>query len=225
MYINICLSCCWVAKSGPTLCNPMGCSLPLFPLFQYLPEFAQTHVHWIGDVIQPSHPLSSPSCPQSFPASESFPRSQPFASGGQIIGASALASVLPMNIQGWFLSGLIDLISLQSKGLSRVFSSTTPASALHCSAFFMVQLSHPYMNIGKTIVFTIRTFVGKVISLLFNMLSRFVIAFLPRSKCLNFMTAVTNPQWFWSPRKENLSLFPLFPHRFAMKWWDWMPWA
>ena len=125
MYINICLSCCWVAKSGPTLCNPMGCSLPLFPLFQYLPEFAQTHVHWIGDVIQPSHPLSSPSCPQSFPASGSFPMSWLFASGSQRIGASASVSVPPTNTQGWFPLGLTGWISLQSKGLSRVFSSST----------------------------------------------------------------------------------------------------
>ena len=91
-----------------------------------LPKFAQTHVHWVSDAIQPSHPATSfSSCSQSFPASGAFPVSQLFASGGQSIGASASASVLPMNIQGGFPLGLPALISLQSKGLSRVFSITT----------------------------------------------------------------------------------------------------
>ena len=122
------------------------------------------------------------SCLQSFPASGAFPVNQSFASGGQSIGVSA--SVLPMNIQDWFPLGLTGLISLQSKELSRVFSSTTAkASILWCSTFFMVQLSHPYMTTGKTIALTRWSFVGKVMSLLFNM-SRSVIAFLPRSKHL-----------------------------------------
>ena len=109
--------------------------------------------------------------------------SQLFSSGGQSIGA--LASVLPMNSQGWFPLGWIGLISLQSKGLSRVLQHhSSKASVLQCSAFFMVQLSHPYMTTGKTIVLTIWTFVGKMMSLLFNMPSRLVIAFLPRSECL-----------------------------------------
>ena len=93
-----------VAQSSPTLCDPMGCSTPGFPVLHYLLEFAQTHVHWVGDAIQPSHPTFS-SCPQSFPASRSFPVSQFFTSGGQSIGVSASASVLPMNIQSWFPLG------------------------------------------------------------------------------------------------------------------------
>ena len=120
------------------------------------------------------------SCLQSFPASGSFPVSQFFASGSQSIGVSASASVLPMNIQDWFPLGLTGLISLQSKGLLRVFSNTT----VQKHQFFCAQLSHPYMTTGKTIALTRRTFVGIVMSLLFNMLSRLVIAFLPRSKCL-----------------------------------------
>ena len=97
------------------------------PVLHYLLKFAQTHIHWVSDATQLSHPLSSPfsSCLQSFPASGSFPMSQLFASGGQSFGASVLASVLPVNIQGWFPLGLTGLISLQSKGLSRVFFSTT----------------------------------------------------------------------------------------------------
>ena len=101
--------------------------------------------------------------------------------GGQSIGASASAPVLLMNIQGWFPLGLTSVISLLSKGLSRVFSNTTVRKS---SAFFMVQLSHPYRNTGKTIDLTIQTFVSKVMSLLSNKLSRFLVTFLPRSKCL-----------------------------------------
>ena len=119
--------CCSVTKLCPTLCNSMDWSTSGFPVFHYLPEFAQTHVHWVSDAIQPSHPLLPPfsSCLQSFPASGSFPRSRLFASGGQSFGASAAASVLPMNIQGWFPLGLTHLISLLSKGVSQVFSSPT----------------------------------------------------------------------------------------------------
>ena len=89
-----------VAQSCPTLCDPMDCSTPGLPVHHQLLEFTQTHVHWVGDAIQPSHPLSSPSppVPQSIPASGSFPVSQLFASGGQSIGVSATTSVLPMNI-------------------------------------------------------------------------------------------------------------------------------
>ena len=111
--------------------------------------------------------------PQSFPASGSFSVSQIFTSGGQRIGASASASVLPMNIQDWFPLGLTDWIYLHSKGLSRVFSNPTVQNINSLVlSFFIVQLSHPYMTIGKTIALTRWTFVGKVMSLLFNMLSR-----------------------------------------------------
>ena len=104
---------------------------------------------------------------QSFPASGSFQTSQFFASGGQSIGVSASGSVLPMNIQEWFPLGWTGWISLQSKGLLRVFSITIKASVLQHSAFFIVQLSHPYMTTGKTIALTRWTFVGKVMSLAF----------------------------------------------------------
>ena len=124
-------------------------------------------------------------CPQSFPASGSFPASQFFAPGGQSIGVSASASVLPMNFQDWFPLGWTRCISLLSKGLKSLLQHhSSKASITQCSAFFIVQLSHPYMTTGKTIASTRRTFVGKVMSLLLNMLSRLVITFLPRSKCL-----------------------------------------
>ena len=110
----------------PTLRDPIDCRTPGFPVLDDLPELAQTHVHRVSDAIQPSHPLSSPSPPAfSLSQHQGFLMSQLFASGGLSIGASASASVLPMNNQGWFPLGLIGLIFLQSKGLSRVFSNTT----------------------------------------------------------------------------------------------------
>ena len=128
--------------------------------------------------------LFSP-CLQSFPASGSFPMSQFFTSGGQSIKVSASASVLPMNNQDRFPLWWTDLISLQSKGLSRVFSSTTVQQHQFLSTQpSLWSNSHLYITTGKSIALTRWTFVGKVISLLFNMLSRLVIAFLPRSKHL-----------------------------------------
>ena len=104
----------------------MDCSTPGLLIHHQLQESTQPHVYWVGDAIQPSHPLLSPSPPaQSFPASGSFPVSQLFTSGGQSIGVSASTSVLPMNIQDWFPLGWTGLISLLSKGLWRVFSNTT----------------------------------------------------------------------------------------------------
>ena len=113
----------------------------------------------------------------SFPASGSFQMSQLFTSGGQSIGISASVSVLPMNTQDWSPLGWTGLISLQSKRLSRVFSSTTVQKHQFFwhSAFLKVQLSHPYITTGKTIALTRQTFVGKVMSLFFNMLSMLVI--------------------------------------------------
>ena len=101
---------------------------------------------------------------------------------------------------------------------------SSKASVLQCSAFFMVQLSHSYMT-GKNIVLTIWTFVGKVMSLLFNTMCRFVIVFLSRSKRLSTSRLQSLFALILEPPKWNLTLFPLFPLLFAMKWWDWMPWS
>ena len=115
-----------VAQSCPILWDPMNLSTPGLPVHHQLPEFTQTHVHRVSDAIQPSHPLSSLSPPASNPSQhESFPISQLFTWGGQSIEVSALASVLPMNSQDWSPLGWTGLISLQAKGLSRVFSKTT----------------------------------------------------------------------------------------------------
>ena len=117
----------------------MNCSMPGFPVFHYLPEFAQTHVHWVSDAIQPSHPLP-PASPPAFnlsPTSGFFPMSQLFPSSSQGIGASASASVLPVNVHSRFPLGLTGWIFLQSKGLLRFFSSIT----VQKHQFFSVQFS------------------------------------------------------------------------------------
>ena len=115
-----------VTQSCPTLCSLMGCSTPGFLVHRQLPELSQIHLHQVSDAIQPSHPLWSPFPPafNLFPASGSFLMSQFFISGGQNIGASASATVLPVNIQDWYSLGLTGLILL-SKWFSRVFSNTT----------------------------------------------------------------------------------------------------
>ena len=140
--------------------------------------------------------------------------SQFFASGGQSIGVSASALVPPVNTQDWSPLGWTGLISLQSKGLSRDFFQhhNLKASILQSPAFFIVQLSHPYMTTGKTVALTIWIFVGKVMSLLFNMLSKFVIAFLPRSKHLliswlqSLSTVILEPKKRKSVTASTLSL-------------------
>ena len=165
------MNCCYcsIAKSCPTLCHPMSCSMLGFCVLHYLPEFAQIHVHWVGDAIQPSHPLL-PSSPFAFSLAQNQGLLQwVFTSGGQSIGASASASVLPMNIQDWFPLRLTGLISLLSKELSRTFSSIT----IQRYQFFGTQPSlrpkltsiHDYW---KTITLTRQTFVSKVMPLLFN---------------------------------------------------------
>ena len=151
----------------------MDCSMPGFPVPHHLPEFAQVHVYWIGDAIQTisSSVAAFFSYPQSFPASGSFPMSWLFALDGQSIGASA--SVLPMDIQGWFHLRLTGLISLQFKELSRVFSSIT----IQKHQFFSITLLYgltltSIYDYWKNHSFAKWTFVKKVMSLLFNTLKR-----------------------------------------------------
>ena len=124
-----------VTQSCLTLCDPMDCSTPGFPVHHQLPELAHAHVHWVDDAIQPIIPFSSHL--QSFPASGSSPVSQFFASAGETIGLSASASVLLMNIQDWFPLGGTGWIFLQSEEFSRVFSNTT----VQKHQFFSGQLS------------------------------------------------------------------------------------
>ena len=127
-----------VTQSCPTLCDPMNCSTPGLPVHHQLPEFTQTHGHWVSDAIQPSHPLSFPSPPAPNPYQhQSLPMSQLFSWGGQSTGLSASASFLPKKSQGWSPPERTGWISLQSKGLSRVFSNTT----VQTHQFFSVQPS------------------------------------------------------------------------------------
>ena len=112
-----------VPHSCPILCDSMNRSMPGLPVHHQLPEFTQTHVHWVGDAIQPSHPLSFPS-PPALSLSQHQSLFKRVSSGGQNIGVSASTSVLPMNTQDWFPLGWTGWISLQSKWRSRVFSNT-----------------------------------------------------------------------------------------------------
>ena len=169
--------------------RPYGLQHARLSVHHQLPKLAHTLVHWVGDAIQPSYPLSSPSLP-AFSLSQHqglFPVSQFFTSGGQSIGVSASASVLRMNEYSGLISFRIDwldFLTVQGTLKSLLQHQSSKASVLRHSAFFIALLSHPYMTPGKTIALTRWTFVGKVMSLLSNMLSRLVIAFLPRSKCL-----------------------------------------
>ena len=138
-----------VAQSCLALCDSMNRSTPGLPVYHHLPEFTQTHIHWVGDAIQPPHPLSSPSPPASNPSQHQslFQWVNSSHEVDQSTGVSALASFLPKNTQGWFSLGWTDWISLQSKGLlkSLLQHHSSKASILRCSAFFTVQISHPYI--------------------------------------------------------------------------------
>ena len=190
--------------------TPWNYSTSDFPVHHHLLGLAQAHVQRVGDAIQTSHLLSFPFLwLQSSPASGSFPLSQFFTSSGQIIGTSA--SVLPMNIQDWLSLLLTGWISLQSKGLSKSLLQHHSSIIWH-SAFFMVQLPpHTWMTTGKTIALTARTLAGKVMSLFFNMLSRLVIAFLPRSKCLLISWLQSPSAMTWRPKTKVSYCFHCFP--------------
>ena len=155
-----------VAQACPTLCNPMDYSTPGLPVHHQLPEFTQTHVHQVGDAIQPSHPLLSPSPPPSIRifSSESalhirWPKYWSFSFS---ISSSNEYSRLISFRMDW-----LDLLAVQGTLRSLLQHHSSKASILWRSAFFLVQLSHPYMTTGKTIAWTRWTFVGKVMSLLF----------------------------------------------------------
>ena len=195
-------------------------SMPGLPVHHQLPEFTQTHVYSVGDAIQPSHPLSSPSslCLQSFPALQPFQMSQFFTSGGQNIGVSASAenfSSASSEYSGliFFRMDWLDLLAVQGILKSLLQHHSSKASIIRCSAFFTVQLSHPYMTTGKIISLTRWTFVGKVMSLLCNMLSSLVITFFPRSKeqvSFNFLAAVTICSDFRAPQNKLSHCFHCF---------------
>ena len=166
----------------------MDCIAPVFPVPHQFPETTQTHVHWVSDVIQPSHPLSTPSPP-------TFKFSQHQGLFKWINSSHQVAKILEFQLQHQSFQWLVG--SPYSPRDSQKSSPTLQlkTSILQCSAFFIVQLSHPYMTTGKIRALTRWTFVGKVMSLLFNMLSRLVIAFLLRNMCL-FHGWSHHLQWF-----------------------------
>ena len=165
----------------------MNRSTPGLPVCHQLPEFTQTHVTRVGDAIQPSHPLSSPSPPALNPSQHRVFSNESALCKRWPRYWSFSCNISPSNEHPGLISFRmvwLDLLAVQGTLKSLLQHHSSKASILRCSAFFTVQLSHPYMTTGKTKALTRWTFVGKVISLLFNMLSRLVITFLPRSKRL-----------------------------------------
>ena len=177
----------WVPQSCPTLCDPMNRSMPGLPVHHQLPEFTQTHVHRVSDAIQPSHPLSSPSPPAPNPPSIRIFSSESALHIRWPKYWSFSFKISPSNENSGLISSRMDwlyLLAVQGTLNSLLQHHSSKASILWHSAFFTVELSHTYMTPGKTIALTRWTFVGKVMSLLFSMLSRLVIVFLLRRKHL-----------------------------------------
>ena len=181
------LSCVW-------LCDPMGCSTPGLPVHHQLLEFTQTHVHGVSDAIQPSHPLSCPSPPSIFPSIRVFSNDSALCIRWSKYWSFSF-NISPSNEHSGLISfrmNWLDHLAVQGTLKSLLQHHSSKTSILWCLAFFIVQLPHPYMTTGKTIALTRWTFVGKIMSLLFNMLSRLVITFLPRSKRL-FISRLQSP--------------------------------
>ena len=206
----------------------MNGSTPGLPVHHQLPEFTQTHDHWVSDAIQPSHPLLSPSPPDPNP-------SQHQSLFQWVNSSQEMAKVLEFQLQHqsfqWtpglisFRMDWLNLLVVQGTVKSLVQHHSSKVSILRHSAFFTVQLSHPYMTTGKTIALTKWTFVDKVISLLLNMLSRLVITFLPRSKRLLISwlqspsAVILEPQKIKSDTVSTAS--PFIGHEVM----DQMPWS
>ena len=177
----------------------MDCSMPGFPVHHQLPEPTQIHVHHISDAIQPSHPLSSP-----LPPTFILPQHQ--ALFQWVNPSHQVAKVLELQLQHQSFQWLfrtdflkidwLDLFAAQGTLKSLLQHHSSKASIPWPSSSFIVQLSHLYMTTGKTIALSRWTFVGKVMALLFNMLSRLVLAFLPRNKCPSQSSIKVNQIWW-----------------------------
>ena len=212
-----------VTQSCLTLCDPLDCSTPGLPVHHQLQEFTQNHVHWVSDAIQPSHSLLFPS--PVYNLSQHQDLFQWVSSSHQVAKVLDFSfSISPSNEYSRLISfrmDSLDLLAVQGTLKSLLQHHISKASILWHSAFFIVQLSHPHMTTGKTIALTRLTFVGKVMSLLFNMLSKLILNFLPRSKHLLISWLQSTSAVTLEPKKK----FTSFPHLFAMKWWDRMPWS
>ena len=164
-----------VAQSCPTLCDPMDCSMPGLPIHHQLPEFTQTHVHWVSDAFQPSHLCCALLFPPSiFPSIRVFSNETVLCIRWQKYWSFSF-SISPSNEYSGLISFRVDwfyLLAVQGTLKNLLQCPSSEALVLRRSAFCMVQLSHPYVTTGKTIALMRWTFVGKVMSVLFNMLSR-----------------------------------------------------
>ena len=197
----------------------MDCNTPGFPVHHQLPELTQTHVHRVIDAIQPSHPLSS-----LYPPAFNLSQHQGLSNESVLHIRwpkywNFSFSISPSNEYSGLISfrmDWLDLLAFQGTLKSLLKHHSSKASILRHSAFFIVQLSHPYMTTGKTIALTRQAFLGKVMSLLLNMLSRLVITFLPRSKRLLISWLQSPYAMILEPEKLK-SFLTLFPHLFAMK--------
>ena len=209
----------------------MDCSMPGFPVLHHLLKFAEIHAHRVSDAIQSSHPLLSPS--PVFNLSQHQGLFQWVSWMAKVGWSHQVAKILELQLHispSNEYSGLIsfridwfDLLAVHRTLKSLLQHQNLKASILRHSAFFMVQISHPYMTAGKTIALTRWTFVSKVIFLLFNTLSRFVIAFLPRSKHLLISWLQSPSAVILEPKKIKSATVSTFSLLFAMKWWDQMP--
>ena len=194
--------------------------MPGFPVLHHQPELAKTYVHRVGDATQPSNLLSSPSLPASI-----FPGIRVFSNELALLIRwpkywNFSFSISPSNEYSGLISFRIDwfnLLAVQGTLKTLLQYHNWKSSVLQCSDFFIVQLSHPYITTGKTLALTIRIFVGKMMSLLFNTLSRFVIAFLPRSKHLLVSQLQLPSTVILEPKKIVCHCFHFSPQLFAMK--------
>ena len=214
----------------------MDCSMAGFSVLLYPLQFVETHVHWVDDAIQPSHPLLSPPPALIFPSIRVFSRSQKrvFCISTCIGYLHQVAKVLELQLQHRSLRWTFRVFPyyplVWSSCCLRDSQESSPAPQLKkhqffwCSALFLIQLSHLCMTIGKTIALTIQTFVGKGTSA-FNAVSRFVIAFLPVSRHLLISWLPLPSAVFLEPKKRESVTASTFYLLFAMKWWNWMPWS
>ena len=182
----------------------MNHSTPSLPVHHRLPELTQTHAHRISDAIQPSQPQSSPSPPAPNPSSiRVFSNESTLRMRWPKYWSFSFSIISSKEIPGLisFRMDYLDLLAVQGTLKTLLQHHSSKASILWCSACFTVQLSHPYMTTGKTIALIRWTFVGKVMSLLLNMLSRLVITFPPKVSVFYFDGCSHHLQWFWSPQK------------------------
>ena len=192
----------------------MDSSIPGPPAHHQLPEFTQTHVRRISNAMQPSHPLFSPSPPASiFPSIRVFSNESGFHIGWPNYWSFSF-SICPSNEYSVLISSRfdwLDLLAVQGTLKSLLQHHSSKASILQCSASFIVQLSHLYMTTGKIITLNRQIFVSKVMSLLFNMLSSFVIAFLTRSKCLLISWLQSPSTVILEPKNRKSAIVSNFP--------------